>query len=169
MKIDIGCGTQKKPGFVGIDRIAFPGVDHVCDVGKEPWPFPDESVEEAHSSHMVEHLTQLERVQFANELCRVLKKGATAQIITPYWASSRAYGDMTHQWPPVAESWFPHLNAQWRSVNAPHEQFYTCDFDATFGYSTSPALAGRNQEYVQHALVHWKEAALDMLATLIKR
>jgi hypothetical protein len=118
---------------------------------------------------MVEHLQPEERIHFANELHRVMKKGAKAQIITPHWASCRAYGDMTHVWPPVSEFWYPYLNAAWRSGNAPHETRYTCDFDHTYGFGINPALQCRAQEYQQHALQFFKEAAMDLVATVIKR
>ena len=46
---------------------------------------------------------------------------------------------------------------------------YTCDFDATQpGYSVNPALQVKAQEYVLFALGNYKEAASDMVATLVK-
>lgn len=169
MKLDLGAGTKKQEGFIGVDVRLFPGVDVVCDLGKDPWPWQDDTVDEVYCSHMAEHLTAPERIHFANELGRVMKKGAKAQIITPNWASCRAYGDLTHQWPPVSEFWFIYLNKEWREREAPHSDAYTCDFDHTVSYSTSPTLAGKNQEYVSWALGHLKEAAWDICASLTKR
>jgi hypothetical protein len=168
IRLDLGCGKNKKPDFLGVDSIAFEGVDVVADLRKK-WPWKDGTVEEVNASHFVEHLTAPERIHFANELHRVLRKGCKATIITPHWASCRAYGDMTHQWPPVSEFWFYYLLVSWREVNAPHNQDYTCDFDAAWGYSPHPSLSGRNQEYQQFALTNYKEAAMDMMATLTKR
>ena len=170
LKLDLGCGTKKTEGFVGVDERAFPGVDVVCDIGVSAWPWPDNSVEEVRCSHTVEHLTASQRIHFANELFRVLKPGATALITTPHWASCRAYGDLTHQWPPVSEMWFGYLNTTWRAANAPHNDTYTCDFEypPTIGYAPHPSLIGRNQEFVQEALRDHKEAAQDMQATLRK-
>lgn len=169
MRIDLGCGTQKKEGFIGIDCRKFDGVDVVCDLGKDTWPFADETVEEAHCSHMVEHLKPGERIHFVNELHRVMKKGATAQIATPHWSSCRAYGDLTHEWPPVSEFWFFYLDKDWRAKQAPHNDGYTCDFTATYGFGTGPAMNGRSVDYVTFAVTHYKEAAADMVATLTKR
>src|SRR4051812_31266393 len=50
-RIDLGCGPNKREGFFGIDQYAMKNVDLVLDIGKEPWPFEDSSIEEAHSSH----------------------------------------------------------------------------------------------------------------------
>lgn len=168
MKLDLGCGPNKKEGFIGVDCRAFPGVDVVADLTK-PWPWQDETVEEVHCSHMIEHLTAPERIAFVNELYRVLKKGAKATIIAPHWASTRAYGDLTHQWPPVCEMWFYYLSKDWRAMNAPHNDGYTCDFDASWGYGMHPSLFTRNAEFQQFAVNFYKEAVQDIHATLTKR
>jgi predicted SAM-dependent methyltransferase len=167
VKLDLGCGTRKEPGFIGVDERAFPGVDVVADLSSK-WPWPDTSVDEVNCSHMIEHLTGPQRIHFFNELFRVLKPGAKARIITPHWASCRAYGDLTHQWPPVTEFFWSYLNAEWRKVNAPHSA-HECDFDAGYGYTLNPLLNGKNDEYRQYAIGNFKEAAQDMVCTLTRR
>jgi len=169
IKLDFGCGTRKKEGFTGIDIIKFEGVDVVMNIGKDKWPWKDNSVEEAHASHFVEHLEPMERVHFVNELYRVLKPEGKALIVTPHWASSRAYGDLTHKFPPVAEFWFYYLDVNWRALNAPHNDFYKCHFNVTWGYTMTPELAARNQEYQQMAFQNYKEAAQDIIATFTKQ
>lgn len=174
MKLDIGCGKNKREGFHGVDQFPMEGVDTVLKIGTDPWPWEDDSVDEAVASHFLEHLTQNERMHFMNELFRVLKPGGKATVITPHWASNRAYGDMTHQWPPVAEMFYYYLKQSWRDTQAPHTDIkwnpdgFTCNFDATWGYSFGPDLGVRNQEYIQFALQNFKEAAQDLHATLIK-
>src|SRR5260221_4217822 len=138
LKLDLGCGKNKQPGFTGVDSRKFEGVDQVVDLvsrygsGEQVTPrvedigsfakctWADNSVDEVHSFHFVEHLDGEQRVHFVNELYRVLKLGCTARIVTPHWASCRAYGDFTHQWPPVSEFWFWYLYKNWRAANAPH-------------------------------------------------
>ncbi len=67
-----------------------------------------------------------------------------------------------------------YLKQAWRDTNAPHTDKkwnaagYSCNFDATWGYSFSPELGARHPEHVQFALQNYKEAALDTHATLIK-
>lgn len=170
IKLDLGCGKNKKPGFLGVDVLKFEGVDVECHLGLSRWPWADGSVEEVHASHFVEHLTAGQRIWFANELFRVLKPGGTATIITPHWNSPRAYGDLTHAWPPVSEWWFLYLSKSWRDVNAPHNTDYTCDFpQPVIGYSPNMGLcAGRNQEYVQHMVTTARGGADDLCATLQK-
>jgi SAM-dependent methyltransferase len=169
VKVDIGCGKNKREGFVGVDIINFEGVDVVLDAGKDTWPWAEGEVEEVWCNHVVEHLTAQQRVHFVNELYRVLKPGGKATIITPHWASTRAFGDLTHQWPPVCEMWYFYLKKEWRDSQAPHNTEYTCDFDATWGYSLNQAIRSRNLDYQQYAVQWFKEAAEDLITTLTKR
>jgi len=167
LKLDLGCGKNPREGFTGVDIRDF-GQPIKADLTK-PWPWKDDTVDEAHCSHFLEHLMAGQRIHFTNELFRVLKPGGKCQIITPHWASARAYGDLTHQWPPVSEFWFYYLDAGWRKDNAPHNDAYACDFAVTWGYTLNQALSARNPEYQQNALAWWKEAAQDIVATFTKK
>lgn len=197
LKLDLGCGKNKREGFIGVDSRSFEGVDVVCDLSAKTWTvakeddlrnksvplfasndgdevgeayiFHDESVDEVHCSHFVEHLTATGRINFVNEIYRVLRKGGKATLITPHWASCRAYGDLTHQWPPVSEFWFYYLSKDWREQNAPHNDQYACDFEATWGYGMHQSLLVKNTEMQQFAMQFYKEAVQDLHATLIKK
>lgn len=171
LRLDLGCGKNKKAGFKGVDSIAFEGVDVVADLRKA-WPWPDNSVAEAHCSHTLEHFDAQERVHFLNELYRVLAPGAKCLMIVPYWASGRAYGDPTHKWPPVSEFATLYWRREWRLSQAPHTDAqhnpagFTCNFEVTGGYALNPEIAARNQEYQQHAINFFKEAASDFVMTM---
>ena len=167
LRLDFGCGPRPRPGFEGVDVRDF-GQKHVLDLTKR-WPWKDDSIDEASASHFIEHLTASQRIHFVNELYRVLKPGAKCQVIVPHWASCRAYGDLTHQWPPVSEFWFYYLSAEWRKANAPHNDGYACDFEVTWGYSLHPAIQSRNPEFQQEKLLWCKEAAQDIMAAFTKK
>ena len=167
IKIDLGCGKNPKEGFIGVDSRKF-GQQVVADLRKT-WPWAEESVEEAHCSHFIEHLTAEERIHFANELYRVLIPGGKATVIAPHWNSPRAYGDMTHKWPPVCEWWFLYLNKGWRESQAPHNDGYTCNFDVVYGYSLRPDIAVRDQSYQQYAMANYKDACQDIHSTWVKK
>ena len=181
IKIDIGSGGRKiAEDWIGVDMYKMNGVDVVHNIAdrKKKWPFKDNSVDEAHASHLIEHLTNFndkwERVYFFNELYRVLKKGGKATLIFPHWCSNRYYGDPTHK-EPFSEMGFMYLNKEWRKDQAPHsdkkwnKDGYDCDFDVTYGYNLRQDLMTRNQEYQLNALSTQKEAAQDIIATLIKK
>jgi predicted SAM-dependent methyltransferase len=167
LRLDLGCGPNKQPGFAGVDIRKLEGVDHVVDLRKTPWQWQDNSVDEVHCAHFVEHLTGLERIGFFNELYRVLKPGAKATIITPDWSHSCAYGDPTHQWPPMS-GWYPlYLNKQWRDVNAPHVP-YTCDFDWGVAASWDAWLQTRPQEMKEFAMQRYVNSMRDLIVNLVK-
>lgn len=178
IKLDIGCGPNKKEGFEGCDIIKFDNVDHVFHAGKDKWPFEDDSVDEVHASHFLEHLTNFngawERTHFFNEAFRVMKKDAKLSLIFPHWNSNRYYGDPTHK-EPFSEMGFYYLDKEWRKVQAPHsdseffENGYSCDFHCTWGYSLRQDLMTRNQEYQQFAMQNYKEVLTDIVATCIKK
>jgi len=167
LRLDLGAGKNKKPGFIGVDVRQFEGVDLVHDL-RNPWPWSADSVDEVHASHFLEHLTGAERVHFFNELYRVLKPGAKALIIVPHWSSERAYGDPTHQWPPVVFFSFYYLNKEWRAANAPHTGLM-CDFDAGGGNNIAAPWNARNQETQVFAQTHYINVAQDLIVTLTKK
>ena len=177
LKIDIGCGINKREGFIGVDQYKLKGVDIVADLTKK-WPWKDNTVDEVNASHFIEHLTNFEgkweRVHFFNELYRVMKKGAKAQLIFPHWCSNRYYGDPTHK-EPFSEMGFYYLSKEWRLQQTPHtdssvnKNGYKCDFEATWGYNMRADITTRNQEYQQNAMANYKEVCQDIVATLVKR
>jgi SAM-dependent methyltransferase len=174
LKLDLGCGINKRAGFIGVDRRQFEGVDQVANL-LGAWPWADESVEEINMSHVLEHFTGHERVRIFNEMHRVLVKGGKATITTPHWCSNRAYGDFTHMWPPVSEMLYFYVSRDWRLKNAPDNDItwnpegYTCDFEATWGYSLHPDLLTKSQDRVGFSVTFYKEACQDLTATLTKK
>lgn len=179
IKLDIGCGPNKiSPEYIGIDMYKMNGVDVVMDIGKDKFPYKDNTVDEIHCSHTLEHLTNLnekwERVHLFNELYRIMKKGARATFIIPHWCSQRYYGDPTHK-EPFSEFALNYLVKEWREAQTPHadkkwnKHGYNCDFDWTYGYNLRQDLLTRNQEYQMSAIQTQKEAAQDLIFTITKK
>lgn len=167
-RLNLGCGRDIKPDWRNVDALPFDGAEQWNLTDR--WPVGDGEVDEILASHVIEHFDSGARCWVMNEAHRVLCPGGKMTVVVPYWASGRALGDPTHQWPPVSEMWFYYLKREWRDSQAPHtNSMLSCDFDATWGYSVNPALLSRNQEYQQHALNWFKEAAQDIHATLVKR
>lgn len=184
LRIDLGCGRVKSDGWVGIDSLDF-AHNVIADLSVGPWVFPkddrlprsmfdprtlpDNSVDEARSFHFVEHLTGPQRVQFFNELYRVLKPGAGASIVVPHWSHACAYGDPTHQWPPMSEWACFYLNKAWRDANAPHAG-YTCDFDHPNIVGTwDPTLESRTNETKQFMMSKNINSTRDLQFLIVKR
>jgi predicted SAM-dependent methyltransferase len=55
LRLDLGCGQNPKEGFEGVDMYGDKA-KHKVDLFKFPWPFEDNSVEEIHASHFLEHV-----------------------------------------------------------------------------------------------------------------
>ncbi|HEX8354227.1 MAG TPA: methyltransferase domain-containing protein, partial [Pyrinomonadaceae bacterium] len=89
LRIDLGCGSAKKEGTLGVDMHWSPGVDRIVDLETQPLPFGDQSVAYVHSSHFLEHLRDPTRI-FA-EISRVCADGARVEIWTPYAWSNAAF------------------------------------------------------------------------------
>jgi len=166
LKLDLGCGNNKREGFTGVDIINFKGVDIVADL-RELWQWADNSVDEVCCVHTLEHFTWPERVHFLNELYRVLKVGSKAEIITPHWSHACFYGDPSHQ-APISEWYVFYLNEEWRKTNAPHTK-YTCNFDWVIGGSWDEWLNTRNVEFRQYAMNRNVNSWRDLMISLIKK
>lgn len=171
LKLNLGAGKSRMDGYLSVDSIPFEGLDVVADL-REIWPWADNTVSDIHMSHVLEHFTGDERVHIFNEMYRVLVPGGKAYIVTPHWASQRAYGDFTHKWPPVSEFLYYYVWRDWRIQNAPHNDIefnpkgYNCDFSFAGGYSLNPETTAWNVERQQYAQKFYREVCSDTHMTL---
>ena len=75
MKIlDLGCGTAKVEGALGLDNIDIPGVDIVHDLLAFPYPLDNQSFDKIYLRNVIEHfhLNDLEKI--LKECSRILIK-----------------------------------------------------------------------------------------------
>lgn len=96
MRLDIGCGGNKQPGFVGMDCRPLDGVDIVHNLEDFPWPLPDECCWAVVGSHIIEHIKPWFTIDFFNELWRITKPGGQLILATPYAGSPGYWQDPTH-------------------------------------------------------------------------
>jgi SAM-dependent methyltransferase len=94
VRVELGCGETKTPGFVGIDRFALPGVDIVADLD-EPLPLPDDSADLVYASHSLEHIADLPFT--ISELWRICKHGAQVCIVGPYFMQALNLSNPYHK------------------------------------------------------------------------
>jgi predicted SAM-dependent methyltransferase len=107
LKLNLGCGPQRKPGWVNID-LFDEGADLQLDL-REPWPFPDGSVSYIYSEHVFEHLDFLEEVpHFLSESRRVLQTAGEFDVGVPdtEWPL-RAWGNPDDEYWRLAKSLHP--------------------------------------------------------------
>ncbi len=99
IRLDIGCGSNKQPGFIGMDYRPVEGVDIVQDLEEFPWKdLPDESVLVAIASHVLEHINPAKGtfIRFMDEVWRILKPEGEFAIVVPYAGSPGYWQDPSH-------------------------------------------------------------------------
>lgn len=88
VKLDIGCGKNKKHGFIGIDIDPDSGANIIASA--LDLPFEDSTVDEINCSHLVEHFSAEDARRFFSEISRILKKGGIAELkIDRDWSKER--------------------------------------------------------------------------------
>ncbi len=91
--LDVGCGSKKIEGAIGIDHFFFDGVDKVHDLNIFPWPFKKESFDKIYFCHSISHLKDICLVM--QECHRLLKIGGKLEIIAPHFSSDNFFTDPT--------------------------------------------------------------------------
>jgi len=109
--LDIGCGPNKQPGFIGMDKRDISNVDIVWDIEtvieppyyakklgatSDPWPFKDNTVDMLLMSHVLEHMKPWGMIEIMNELWRITKPNGQLFIAVPHGSSSGFQQDPTH-------------------------------------------------------------------------
>ena len=98
MKLNLGCGMNKKDGFINIDKYPEGDPDQLMDLEQFPWAFDDNSIDEILLNHVLEHLGQETEVFFSimKEMYRICKDGATIQVNVPHPRHDNFIHDPTH-------------------------------------------------------------------------
>ena len=94
--LDVGCGINKYPGSVGIDRIPGTAADVLVDVDHLPYPFRDGTFDHVRAVHVIEHVADVIRTM--EEFHRLLRTGGTVYIATPHYTDFSSFCDPTHRW-----------------------------------------------------------------------
>ena len=93
--IDIGCGSRKMRGAIGLDSAAIAGVDVIGDMSRG-LPFRTNSIDTLFAYHVLEHFDDF--LGQMGEIWRVLRPGGRAHIKVPHGASTfTTWKDPTHR------------------------------------------------------------------------
>jgi predicted SAM-dependent methyltransferase len=82
MKLHLGCGERYIEGYVHIDAIKFPHVDHVYAVDSLPF-IQDNTVDVIYNCHILEHFHRCDVERVLREWKRVLKPNGILRISVP--------------------------------------------------------------------------------------
>jgi SAM-dependent methyltransferase len=89
LQLDLGCGLEKRSAYLGLDKIAYPTVDHVLDLEVDALPFEDDTVDSVYSSNFLNMVDQPDHL--FSEIGRVCRDGARIEFWTPYAWSNEAF------------------------------------------------------------------------------
>lgn len=93
IRLDIGCGKNKKEGFIGLDIVKLNGVDILGSL--DHLPFRSDAVDEITMHHVLEHSEDVPKSM--KQLYRVCKNESLINISVPYYNSPDAHRDPTHK------------------------------------------------------------------------
>lgn len=98
LKLNLGCGFDKLPGFINVDSSEVCEPDLLFNLEQTPWPFEESSVSEIRLKHVLEHLGQTSDVYLNiwKEIYRVCEHGARIDITVPHFRHENFFHDPTH-------------------------------------------------------------------------
>jgi predicted SAM-dependent methyltransferase len=86
MKLHLGCGKRFIPGFIHIDAIDYPHVDHVTSIDSLSF-IPDNTIDLIYNCHVLEHFKRRDVPRILAEWLRVLRPGGTLRVAVPDFAA----------------------------------------------------------------------------------
>ena len=93
--VDLGCGTRKMKGSIGMDIVPVPGVDVVASM-EAGLPFKDNSLDAVYAYHVLEHMDDF--LAIMGDIWRVCRDGAKVRVKVPHASSTfMTWKDPTHR------------------------------------------------------------------------
>jgi SAM-dependent methyltransferase len=93
-RLNLGCGSDVRRGWVNLDVAPLPGVDVVHDLAHLPLPFPDASFSEVLARDVLEHV---DWIPVLRDVHRVLRPGGRLTLSSPHFTSPAVWVDPTHR------------------------------------------------------------------------
>jgi SAM-dependent methyltransferase len=93
--LDVGCGSAKWPGAVGVDISPDTDADVVMSLDEFPYPLDSDAFDQILCQDVIEHVA--DPIRMMEELHRVGRAGARVHLRTPHFSSVLAYSDPTHR------------------------------------------------------------------------
>lgn len=106
MKVNLGSGIKRFPGFVNLDVDPSCKPDYVCDMNKDALPFEDDTVEYMLAHHVFEHIGD-GFFNLLKQIYRVCKHEAIIDVHVPHPRHDYFLGDLSHVRPITIENMRP--------------------------------------------------------------
>lgn len=94
LKLNVGCGLRRLPGYYNVDRVPLTGVDILANLEEPLGEIPDDAVDAIYCRHTLEHVVRL--TELLAELHRVTCPGGVLDVIVPHFSNPYGYSDPTH-------------------------------------------------------------------------
>jgi SAM-dependent methyltransferase len=146
--LDVGCGINKLPGSIGVDRNPRSKADVLCDLDRFPYPFRDNSFARLQAIHVIEHVSDVMRTM--EEFHRLVRAGGTIFLATPHYTDFSSFCDPTHRW---------HLNS--------FSFRYFGEDNAGYGYYSNVRL--REKKVRVRLLALWRYLGFELLVNASAR
>jgi ubiquinone/menaquinone biosynthesis C-methylase UbiE len=166
MKLDVGCGNNKRPGYIGMDISSKCQPEFVHDWEDFPWPFEDNSIEAINAAHVLEHTKDL--IRFMDECYRILQPGGKMDAICPYHTSTGAWQDPTHI-RAISEATFNYFSKDWRKNNGLAHYPITSDFSFSYIHLLDDKWLNKPQEEIQFGIQHYFNVCRFICVEFTKR
>jgi predicted SAM-dependent methyltransferase len=98
MKLNLGCGFDKREGWLNVDGFAACEPDQLLDIEQTPWDLPTDGFDHVLMKHVLEHVGADFKVFAAvmRELYRVTEPGGLLEIHVPHVRHDSFWSDPTH-------------------------------------------------------------------------
>jgi len=93
--LDLGCGSDKLHGAVGMDVNPGGAADIVHDMDVTPWPLESDAFDYIRAQDVLEHVERF--IPVMEEIYRVGRDGARVEIRMPFMTSLQYATDPTHR------------------------------------------------------------------------
>jgi SAM-dependent methyltransferase len=94
--LDVGCGLNKHPGAIGVDRNRDTAADVIADIDRGTLPFRENTFEKVLVVHVIEHVADV--IATLEEVHRVARPGGRIIVETPHYTDFSSFCDPTHRW-----------------------------------------------------------------------
>jgi SAM-dependent methyltransferase len=146
--LDVGCGRNKFPGAIGLDRNPDTRADVIADLDRFPYPFADDSFDMLVAIHVIEHVSDV--IRSMEEFHRLVRAGGVVRIETPHYTDFSSFCDPTHRW---------HLNS--------YSFRYFGEDNAGFGYYSK--VRYREKSVKLKLLALWRYLGFEFLVNHVPR